>query len=224
MHIAFLMQVIFLVIDAYSVRKDIQKLSLNLCSTLIYGAMFLKIIVFDVKQENVLKILDQLENNLYEPDIGKSKADQEIIEKYAKLIAEASKMLWLMGLPWCVFWCIFPVLDSGNEVRYPIPFPFDISESPTYELVYAFQVPVVISVSICALTYDMMFYGMIARVCVNYEIAAKNISEIKNLYSNAAEADYFKGFAGREEMDNEREKKVVRIIRANVNHHRAILR
>lgn len=215
--------------DAYIVRKDLGKISTNLCSTLLYGGTFIKIVVFSLNRSKVEKLCDQLENYLYMPNVGISQKDKDIYDKWAIYITEASRILWFMGICWCIFWCIFPVLDPGNEVRYPIPFPVHISESPIYELIYSYHVPLVASVTFSVLTYDMIFYGIVARICVQYEIIAKNISEINDLYPELYEGteigwQYSKGTIGYDEMDKKRSEKIKKIIKESVVYHKAILK
>lgn len=219
-HLAIIIQTIALLIDAYIIRQNLEKLSTNLCSSITFVGTVYKIWVFIVNQKTIEKLSHKLQNNLFISRVGQSKSDKDILQKYSKLVAKVLRALGLMASFLIVFWSVFPILDSGSEKRYPFPFPVYNAPTPIYEIVYVYQVLILISVSFNVLTYDMIFYGFMARICAQYEILAKNISQIKDLSCDKGKVRS----VNEDEVKKIKDKKVIKIIKENVIHHKEILR
>lgn len=253
-YVNFLFITSVLIIDAYIVKNDLKKFSNNLCSTITSLATAIKVTILMRKRKMAEEVDDCLENNLYIRNLDRSKEDQEIFGKHSRHLTMITVMYYALGIPLIFFWIIYPLLDDGEEKRFPMPFPFpNAVHSPVFEIVYCYHAITMIIAFINVSAYDMIFYGYLVRVCVQFEILAKNAGKLKNLYPKIKFEEIIEGYHenlnqedfmqlesffirenyikdGEKNEINERNEKewrkerTIKEMQMNVIHHQAILR
>lgn len=201
--ISFTFLLCVFLIDAYMVRNDLGKLSTNLCSTINCIGSMIKIWILNSKKKEAERIRIKLDNNLNLANIGDSTDDQKIIERNSRNLALITAIFYAMGFPLVIFWLAFPMLDNTEQRRFPVPFiDFPkIKESPIYEIIYSYHAVTLITFFFNILSYDMIFYGFLVRICAQLEILKKNFGKINDLYPKINFARIIDGYHEAKEDD-----------------------
>lgn len=131
------------------------------------------------------------------------------------------------------------MMGNSEERRLPVEFPPypKIKETPFYELVYFHEVIGITTFSWVVVSYDSMFWGFSSRICAHFDILAKNIKNMNNLYTDFYYEEEANSFYGNQDDKHYNQKfcevnnkerwrcaETIRIIKENIVHHRAILK
>lgn len=146
-----------------AVFGDIEKMtgaSFLLLTHLVHTS---KLYVFVAKNKKVRNLINSINRKEFKP---KNKTQYNILLNDIKVSKATTKIFLIMGFATCTLWGIFPFLDideTKDKVRLPLSgwYPFDVSNSPVFEWIYAYQTIGALVNALANISMDTFLAGII---------------------------------------------------------------
>lgn len=146
-----------------AVFGDIEKMtgaSFLLLTHLVHTS---KLYVFVTKSKRVHNLINSVNRNEFKP---KNKKQYNILLNDIKVSKATTKIFLIMGFATCTLWGVFPFLDADenrDKIRLPLSgwYPFDVSKSPVFEIIYAYQTIGALINGLANISMDTFLAGII---------------------------------------------------------------
>lgn len=143
-----------------------------------YFAILSKFMCFIIYRKRIEKLFNILNEPIFIP---RQKKHFDYINEAMRIIRRDTIFFLSSGISATIFWTFYPLFDKHQEEKqlaYVMWCPIDVSSSPTFELVYTYQV--------IAITYNTMFNtmadtticGLFRMMSGHLEILAQDYSEL----------------------------------------------
>lgn len=246
LRIASISYIVLALIDAYMKRHSMDRLIQNLSSTLIGVEITLKVYLLSRKINLIDKVRKNLQNCWHLSHVINSEENQKILLK-AEQRTNLMTRGFLSVLTFEFLAYLFrPMLDHSLEERdLPLPFPdfFDKTETPTYQLLYCYELLVILINGLTVLPSNLIYWGFLHQICAHLDIIIENVKKLQRIYPTPNYARYIKGYEevsekednwtseeiemrkNMEKMSDERRtEEILKTMRANIQHHQAVIR
>lgn len=146
---------------------------------LTHIAMSVKVATFILEREEIYKLLDCMEEDLFKPRNSRQLESAMRITRFTNTLA---KVLVCMVIICCTLCGLSAVLEKTGEKQLPINgwFPFDTEKSPQYEIISLYQVIVMTGCGCANASMDMIAAAFISQICIQVEILSDSILHIKD--------------------------------------------
>ncbi|KAJ3656623.1 hypothetical protein Zmor_015684 [Zophobas morio] len=153
------------------VYGDIEKMTETSFLLLTNSNQALKIYVFLFNGSRVWTFIENLNKNEFKPQ---NSVQRNSLSEEIKISKATSKIFLFMCFVTCCLWGIFPFLDRqpGEKIRLPLSgwYPFGTDTSPSFELVYAYQIFATWINGMGNITMDTFISGAIMAISVQLKI------------------------------------------------------
>lgn len=159
------------------VIKELQKVMNSMCLVVGYIGMLSKYSCFFLYRKRIEKLFEQLNDPIFTP---RQLKHYDYINEAMRIVRRDSIIFFSSGISATIFWTFYPLFDKHNnskELAYVMWCPIDISKSPTFELVFAYQV--------IAITYNTMFNTMAdTAICGLFRMMSGHLDILSQDYSD----------------------------------------
>lgn len=170
----FTAQIIYII----HVINDLEKLSNAMFLPLTYAAQVFKMWNFFIKQSKLKRIIVYSNKNIFKP---KNDYQAYLLDKRMKTFKTTYIIFVSMAMATISLWAVFPLLElNSTEKTLPIEawYPFDISTSPTYEIVYVHQIIAMIVNAVVNISLDCLPPGFMAFISAQLEVLSNSLENI----------------------------------------------
>ena len=211
-------------LDAYLVRHNSARLSMNMSLTVLNVTTFIKLCFVDMRHELFSKIRQNFNNNFMLPHIGKSDESRKITKKNSIHFLKLAKFLHVtFGFTSVLHFVLPLVLYFTKGIRkYPLPAPDSFGKaSPNFELIYIAHVVMSIHFVWFLTTLDLITYEFEIRIADHFEILEENVNAVKKIYTNDRKLQ--SNFEFFQAESNWCAHETMKLMQRNIKHHQRIL-
>lgn len=134
---------------------------------------------FVVHNMKTLKqLMLMLESKTFQPKNQKQIKIAKFGYKFWRLIY---KFYWTMSIGAIFFWSMYPILDNAlQDYQLPFPawYPFNVKVSPTYQIMYMYQILGVICIATTAVSVDTLICALNAYIGIQFDLLCDNLKHI----------------------------------------------
>ncbi|XP_046739556.1 odorant receptor Or1-like [Diprion similis] len=136
-----------------------------------------KLFNFLIRRERVEKLV---ENLLQRDFLPKHNAHRDILTLTVKVVNRDNILFILMCASTVIGWAIVPMVDSARPRRLPLKtwFPFDISNSPIFEVIYAYQTAAVMMNAFMNAMMDTFASSLMALAGAQLDMLRHDLSNL----------------------------------------------
>lgn len=147
---------------------------------LTHASYLLKIISINAHRQKIFGLLDSIDEDIFKP---RNVRQLRNALKEVRVLNAIGKSLVGMVILTVVLWSIFPLLENDENNKKVLPlrawFPFDVTQSPQFELVYVYQILTVVVHGCANATADMIMAGFIAQVNIQLNMLCDSMTHVK---------------------------------------------
>lgn len=159
--------------------NDLTKLTDASFLFLTHLAQVLKLYYFTVNHDRILKLLNSLNRDIFQPR-------NETQIKIIKVEMKYSKSLYVIFIAMCtatvLLWGAFPIMDKKEKIELPLSawYPFSTNSWPVFEIIYFYQISAVLMNAIANISMDTVASGFMAHICGQLDVLNDALTHIRD--------------------------------------------
>ncbi|XP_015513040.2 odorant receptor 46a-like [Neodiprion pinetum] len=136
-----------------------------------------KLFSFLMRRERVEKLVENLAQRNFLP---RRNAHRDFLMSTVRVVNRDNVIFILMCASTVIGWAIVPMVDSGETRRLPLKtwFPFDISNSPIFEVIYAYQTAAVMMNAFMNAMMDTFASSLMALAGAQLDMLRHDLSKL----------------------------------------------
>lgn len=174
-----LTSVLYAVVQCVTAYKNYDNLANVLDTVFMTFTVFnylVKTVCYLSCNKQIRLILEETGNDIFQTRNNESK---KIIFKSMGNWKAISRVYMALCVFAVLFYTLTPIMDKG-EAKLPFGYwyPFDVSSSPAYELIYFYEVLGLYTLASCHMSLDIMMVGIIAFIAGQIDVLNENLRNL----------------------------------------------
>lgn len=170
---------IFQCIMIYFIMNDLTALAASIYILPSKIALIFKIFKFISNIKFVKKLVEELNNEVFQPaDAKQIKLIQSNFWEW-KVVA---KIIWFSTAGGMIFFLFFPLLDKSDHRRllFPSWYPFETQKSPFYEITFVYQVLSLLYVGLVNIDIDLFLSAVNMYIGCQFDLLCYNLQNLRH--------------------------------------------